>query len=144
MSRSNSFKPRHHDRDQDHRGREREMRTLTAIEFLTVDGVMQGLGSPDEHTEGGFCNGVWGVPYAHAIECSGGVEEVGGTTGYLFGRKTYEKMAAFWPYQPGENPMAAHLNATPKYVATRTLTTLDWPGSHVLEGELDKAVSALK
>jgi dihydrofolate reductase len=120
------------------------MRTLTAIEFLTVDGVMQGLGSPDEDTEGGFTHGGWGAPYAPAIEVPSGAEGFGGTTAYLFGRKTYEKMAAFWPFQPAENAMAAHLNATPKYVATRTLAALEWAGSRVLEGELHAAVSALK
>lgn len=120
------------------------MRTLAVIEFLTVDGVMQGFGSPDEDTEGGFTHGGWGAPYAHAIEVPSGEEGLAGTTAYLLGRKTYEKMAAFWPFQPDDNPMAAHLNATPKYVATRTLATLDWPGSQVLAGELDEAVSALK
>ena len=94
------------------------MRRLTAIEFLTVDGVMQGLGSPEEDTEGGFRHGGWGVEYAGAIEVPNDGQGLGETTAYLFGRKTYEKMAAFWPFQPASNPMAAHLNATPKYVAT--------------------------
>jgi dihydrofolate reductase len=53
-------------------------------------------------------------------------------------------MAAFWPLQSNDSPMAAHLNATPKYVASRTLTTLEWAGSQVLTGDLDSAVSALK
>jgi dihydrofolate reductase len=118
------------------------MRTLTAIEFLTVDGVMQGLGSPDEDTEGGFSHGGWGAPFAQAIDVS--KAGLGETTAYLFGRRTYEKMAAFWPFQPDENPIAAHMNATPKFVATRTLTTLEWSGSQVLQGELEQAVSALK
>jgi dihydrofolate reductase len=120
------------------------MRTLAAIEFLTVDGVMQGLGSPDEDTEGGFSHGGWGAPFAQAIDVTSGDGGLGETTAYLFGRKTYEKMAAFWPLQPDDNPIAAHMNAMPKHVATRTLTALDWAGSHVLEGELDQAVGALK
>ncbi|HEX5995283.1 MAG TPA: dihydrofolate reductase family protein [Jiangellales bacterium] len=120
------------------------MRRLAAIEFLTVDGVMQGLGSPDEDTEGGFTHGGWGARYAPAIQGPSGEEGLGATTAYLFGRKTYEKMAAFWPFQPAENPIAAHLNATPKYVATRTLATLEWAGSQVLDGELGAAVSDLK
>ena len=66
------------------------------------------------------------------------------TTAYLFGRKTYEKMVAFWPTQPDENPMAAHLNATPKYVATRTLSSLEWSNSRVLDAELVSAVRDLK
>jgi dihydrofolate reductase len=116
------------------------MRTLTAIEFLTVDGVMQGLGSPNEDTEGGFTHGGWGAPYSAAIPMA----DFSDTAAYLFGRKTYEKMAAFWPHQPDSNPIAAHLNATPKFVATRTLTSLDWPGSQVLQGELGAAVAGLK
>lgn len=120
------------------------MRTLAVIEFLTVDGVMQGLGSPEEDTEGGFSHGGWGAPFARAIEVPSGEEGIGDTTAYLFGRKTYEKLAAFWPLQPDENPMAAHLNTTPKYVATRTLATLGWSGSQALDGELGQAVSALK
>ena len=121
------------------------MRTLAVIEFLTVDGVMQGLGSPDEDRDGGFEHGGWGAPYAQAIQESvsagGGLAQ---TTAYLFGRRTYEKMAAFWPSQPDSNPMAAHLNATRKFVATRTLRALDWPNAQVLDGDLDTAVAKLK
>ncbi|WP_370617387.1 dihydrofolate reductase family protein [Mumia sp. Pv 4-285] len=120
------------------------MRKLVVIEFLTVDGVMQGLGSPDEDTDGGFVHGGWGAPYADAIHeavAAGGPSQ---TTAYLFGRRTYEKMAAFWPFQPEDNPMARQLNRTPKYVATRTLTHLEWDGAEVLDGELEQAVVALK
>jgi dihydrofolate reductase len=120
------------------------MRTLAVIEFLSVDGVMQGLGSPEEDTEGGFSHGGWGAPFAQATDVTSGDGGLGETTAYLFGRRTYEKMAAFWPFQPDENPIAAHLNATPKHVATRTLSTLEWAGSRVLEGELGQAVTALK
>ena len=108
------------------------MGTLVMIEFLTVDGVMQGLGSPQEDPEGGFPHGGWGAPYArsiHQVTASSGLER---TSAYLFGRRTYEKMAAFWPHQPGDDPMAAHLNATPKYVASRTLTEAAWAGTRIL------------
>ena len=67
------------------------MRTLNAVEFLTVDGVMQGLGSPDEDTEGGFTHGGWGTRFTAGIDPS---DNLGGTSAYLFGRKTYQKMAA--------------------------------------------------
>ena len=118
------------------------MRTLALVEFVTLDGVMQGLGSPEEDTDGGFTEGGWGVTYAEAVNIS--LAELNETTAYLFGRKTYEKMAAFWPSQPDSNPMAAHLNSTPKYVATRTLTDLAWRGSHLLADGLDEAVRRLK
>jgi dihydrofolate reductase len=117
------------------------MRTLTAVEFLTVDGVMQGLGSPDEDTEGGFTHGGWGTKFTEGIDPS---DDLGGTSAYLFGRKTYDKMAAFWPAQPDTNPIAAHMNATPKYVATRTLTSLDWAGAEVLGDDLGTSVERLK
>lgn len=119
------------------------MRNLVVIEFLTVDGVMQGLGSPEEDTDGGFAHGGWGLPYAPAVHevVADGPDR---TTAYLFGRRTYEKMAAFWPHQPDDDPMARRLNRTPKHVATRTLTELAWEGATVLDGDLEPAVRALK
>lgn len=69
---------------------------------------------------------------------------MGATTAYLFGRKTYEHMAAHWPNEPDENPIARHLNATPKYVVTRTLEKLDWAGSQILEGDVLESVNRLK
>ena len=97
------------------------MRQLIVIEFVTLDGVMQGLGSPDEDRDGGFAHGGWGAPYGDEVLQAAALEGMQTTSAYLFGRRTYEKMLAFWPQQPDDNPMAAHLNATPKYVATRTL-----------------------
>jgi dihydrofolate reductase len=120
------------------------MRKLTVIEFLTLDGVMQGLGSPDEDRDGGFEHGGWAAPYLDQVQAEAAVEGLKSTTAYLFGRRTYEKMTGFWPSQPDENPMAAHLNATPKYVATRTLTSLSWSNSHLLGEELVPAVQDLK
>ena len=119
------------------------MRNLVIVEFLTVDGVMQGLGSPDEDTDGGFAHGGWGAPYGAAIH-----EAVSGqpsnTSAFLFGRRTYEKLAAFWPTQPDTNPMAAQLNAAPKHVATRTLDSFDWQHTQALDGDLAEAVAKLK
>jgi dihydrofolate reductase len=120
------------------------MRKLIVIEFITLDGVMQGLGSPDEDRDGGFTHGGWAAPYFSEDQGAAAGEGLKETTAYLFGRRTYEKMAAFWPFQPDSNPMAAHLNATPKRVASRTLTALDWAGASVLDGELAPAVRALK
>jgi dihydrofolate reductase len=120
------------------------MRKLMVIEFVTLDGVMQGLGSPDEDRDGGFDHGGWSAPYFDDVQGAAAVEGLKSTTAYLFGRRTYEKMAEFWPTQPDENPMAAHLNETPKYVATRTLTSLAWSNAQVLEGELAGAVRDLK
>ncbi|VEH41590.1 RibD C-terminal domain [Kocuria rosea] len=120
------------------------MGALVMIEFLTVDGVMQGLGSPGEDPEGGFVHGGWGAPYAesvHQVTASAGFAR---TSSYLFGRRTYEKMAAFWPHQPADDPVAAHLNATPKYVASRTLTEAAWPGTRILSTDVVDAVRGLR
>lgn len=120
------------------------MRRLVAIEFVTLDGVMQGLGSPDEDRDGGFQHGGWGAPYRDEIQMRTAGAGLGRTTAYLFGRRTYEKMLGFWPHQPDSNPMAAHLNATPKYVATRTLDRFSWAGARRLGDDLVADVRALK
>jgi len=120
------------------------MSRLAVIEFVTLDGVMQSLGSPDEDRDGGFEYGGWAAPYGDEVLGKNAAEGFTATTAYLFGRRTYEKMAAHWPNQPDDNPIAAHLNATPKYVVTSTLTSLDWAGSHILAGDVADAVNALK
>jgi dihydrofolate reductase len=122
------------------------MRQLSVIEFVTLDGVMQGLGSPDEDRDGGFEHGGWAAPYGDQIQQAAALEGMQTTTAYLFGRRTYEKMLDFWPQQPDANPMAAHLNATPKYVATQTLkdAPLTWANAKVLPGDLEAGVRDLK
>lgn len=120
------------------------MRKLAVIEFVTLDGVMQGLGSPDEDRDGGFEHGGWSAPYFDEVLGKAAGEGLATTTAYLFGRRTYEHMAAHWPTEPDTNPIAAHLNATPKYVVTRTLTSLAWAGSHVLAGDVVASVNDLK
>ncbi len=107
------------------------MRQLSVVEFVTLDGVMQGLGGPDEDREGGFDYGGWSGPYGDEVAQQAG-QGVGQTSAHLFGRKTYEHMAADWPHESADNPIAASLNATPKYVATRTLRQQDLGG--VAEG----------
>ena len=71
------------------------MRKLVAVEFLSVDGVMQGLGSPDEDRDGGFNDGGWGASYGDVMHEVVDPAGLGGTSAYLFGRRTYEKLAAF-------------------------------------------------
>jgi len=120
------------------------MRKLAIVEFVTLDGVMQSFGSPDEDRDGGFEHGGWGAPYFDEAIARAGTEGSATTSAYLLGRRAYEKMAGYWPDQPDENPMSAHLNATPKYVASRTLTELHWSNSQRLEGSLVESVRALK
>jgi dihydrofolate reductase len=120
------------------------VRKLAIVEFLTLDGVMQGFGGPDEDRSGGFVHGGWGAPYADEVLAREAGSGIGETSAYLFGRKTYEHMAARWPHEPDGNPIAASLNARPKHVVTRTLTRLDWSGSHFLAGDLEAGVRGLK
>lgn len=120
------------------------MRQLGIVEFVTLDGVMQGLGGPDEDRDGGFELGGWGAPYGDRVLAEQAGRGVGQTSAYLFGRRTYEKMAAHWPHEPDDNPVAASLNATPKYVVTKTLGHLDWAGSHILDGDLASSIEGLK
>ena len=120
------------------------MRKLSIIEFATLDGVTQGLGSPEEDTEGGFEHGGWSAPYGDEVFAKSAGQGVSETTAYLFGRKTYEKMAAHWPHQPDSNPVAASLNSAPKYVVSNTLTGADWAGSQVLSGDAAASVRRLK
>ena len=120
------------------------MRKLAIVEFVTLDGVMQSLGSPDEDREGGFAHGGWSAPYGDEISGRAAGEGMTGTTAYLFGRKTYEKMAAHWPFEPETNPIAAHLNATPTYVVTKTLYSVAWAGTEILSGDVAASVLDLK
>jgi dihydrofolate reductase len=120
------------------------MRKLAVIEFVTLDGVMQSLGSPDEDRDGGFEYGGWSAPYGDEVLGQAAGAGLASTTAYLFGRKTYQKMAAHWPAEPDTNPIAAHLNATPKYVVTKTLTSAEWAGTRLLGGDVAASVSDLK
>jgi len=120
------------------------MRSLVVIEFLSLDGVMQAPGGPEEDTEGGFRHGGWQRPYFDDVLAASAAEGMAGTDAYLFGRKTYQAMAAYWPTAPADDPFAGHLNATPKYVASRTLTEATWQNSTVLDGEVATRVAELK
>ena len=121
------------------------MSKLVVAEFVSLDGVMQAPGGEDEDREGGFEHGGWQRPYMDDV----GGERIGAsmarTGSFLFGRKTYEIMAAYWPTQSDDNPFAKILNGLPKYVASTTLTEpLRWEGSTLLQGDVAKAVAELK
>jgi dihydrofolate reductase len=122
------------------------MRKLGVVEFVTLDGVMQGLGGPDEDREGGFDWGGWSGPYGDEVLAKHAGQGIGQTSAYLFGRKTYEHMAAHWPHESADNPVAASLNDTSKYVVTRTLRQqdLDWENSHVIDTDIVGAIQSLK
>lgn len=113
--------------------------------FLSMDGVMQAPGGPDEDREGGFDLGGWLVPYADEDMGKFMVESITSTDALLLGRKTYEIFAAHWPLVTDENdPIATKLNSMPKYVASRTLDKVEWNNSTLLEGDAAEAVAELK
>lgn len=120
------------------------MRTLRVIEFMSLDGVIQAPGAADEDTEGGFRYGGWMQPYFDDVLGGSAAEGMAATDAYLFGRKTYQKMAAHWPTVGDDDPYARHLNSTPKYVASTTLRDVGWQHTTLLSGDVAEAVAKLK
>ncbi|MDQ6776504.1 MAG: dihydrofolate reductase family protein [Actinomycetota bacterium] len=121
------------------------MRKLVVTTFLTLDGVMQAPGAPQEDPSGGFEHGGWLVPHADAEMGQQMVEWFSGAGDILLGRGTYELFAAHWPRVPIEDdPIAKALNTLPKHVASRTLDHVDWAGARLIEGDVAEAVAALK
>jgi dihydrofolate reductase len=118
------------------------MRKLVVNTFLTLDGVMQAPGGPEEDPTGGFTLGGWSVN--HWDDSMGEVMARSMTRPFdlLLGRKTYEIFAAHWPFT--EEPGADVLNAARKYVATTTLESADWNNTTVLNGEVVSQIAALK
>jgi dihydrofolate reductase len=119
------------------------MRTLMANTFLTLDGVMQAPGAPDEDTDGGFTLGGWSVNYwdDHMGEVMGAT--MGVPFDLVLGRRTYDIFAAHWPHV-GDEDGGKPLNDAKKYVASRGRPHLDWTNSVLLDAEVPAAVAALK
>jgi dihydrofolate reductase len=113
--------------------------TITAIEHVTLDGVMQAPAAPDEDTRGGFRHGGWAAPYQDQVMGEYMARGMASAQGaLLFGRRTYEHMYSYWPTQTG--PITDHLNRTRKYVVSTTLQEpLPWENSALLRGPDDVA-----
>jgi dihydrofolate reductase len=120
------------------------MRRLVVNEFLSLDGVYKGPGAPDEDTEGGFRHGGWQMQYGDDVLGAAAAEGMAQTDANLFGRKTYEIMAAYWPNAPSDDPYAQHLNNVQKYVASRTLDRAEWQNTTLLQGDVAEEVAKLK
>ena len=121
------------------------MRKLVVGTFLTLDGVMQAPGGPDEDRDGGFQHGGWLVPYFDERFGEIMTEWTRRAGAFLLGRKTYEIFAGPWPRSTDpEDEIAAALNTRPKYVASRTLDRVDWHNSLLLKGDVAEEVAKLK
>ena len=121
------------------------MRTVTVTMWVTLDGVVQGLGRPDEDTRGGFTRGGWGPRYNDEVmgrEMAAAMAKPGDM---LFGRRTWQDFITAWGRQTDGNPVTTRMNAATKYVVSRTLTDAGaWQNSVLLRGDAASAVAELK
>ena len=121
------------------------MGKLVVFMHLTLDGVMQAPGRPDEDLRGSFAHGGWARPRGDAVMGSAAGESMANIGALLLGRRTYEDFYAYWPNQPEPNPFTAVLNNSQKYVASTTLEEpLPWRNSTLLKGDAAEAVARLK
>jgi dihydrofolate reductase len=117
------------------------MRKLVVGMFVTMDGVLQAPGGPDEDRDGGFQHGGWLVPYLDKMFGESMAAWTKRADAFLLGRKTYEMFAASWPNSPDPDEV---LNIRPKFVASRTLDKVAWNNSHLLKGDVAQEVAKLK
>ena len=123
------------------------MRKLIVAEFMSLDGVIQAPGGPEEDPSGGFRLGGWQVPYADQAIGQTVQDLLSQPFELLLGRRTYDIWAEYWPHvraDSGSHAIADLFNSVPKHVATHRSGTLDWRNSHALESDLADAVRALK
>jgi dihydrofolate reductase len=122
------------------------MRKVIVNEWMSLDGVVQAPGAPDEDRSGGFEHGGWHQRYFDDVSQKQALENIVEAGGFLLGRYTYEVFASYWPNAPEEQQMIAEpLNTKPKYVASTTLSeALEWSNSMLLQGDVAEAIAALK
>jgi dihydrofolate reductase len=121
------------------------MRKIVVVEVLTLDGVMQAPGEPDEDRSGGFDHGGWQRDYFDDVLGTAIIGALKETGGFLLGRRTYEIFAAHWPKQPAEDPLAGTFNDLPKWVVSSTLgEPLGWQNSMLIRGDVAAAVRAVR
>jgi dihydrofolate reductase len=121
------------------------MRKLIVLSFITLDGVMQAPGGPEEDPTGGFKHGGWVAGYFDDFLGKVMIRQMSKPFDLFLGRKTYEIFAAHWPYvKTNEDPIAAGINKAKKYVASKTLIKLDWRNSELIKGDVAKEIKRLK
>jgi dihydrofolate reductase len=120
------------------------VRSITAILNISLDGVIQAPGRPDEDTRGGFDRGGWAVPYGDEVMAQRMGEGMASSGAMLFGRRTYQDFYGYWPQQT-DNPFTPYLNQAIKYVVSNTLSEpLPWQNSILLSGDPARNVTDLK
>ncbi|ANZ43330.1 deaminase [Lentzea guizhouensis] len=117
------------------------MRSISATMFTTLDGVVQGLGRPDEDTRGGFAHGGWGAGYDDEVLAAEMGKGMAGTGAVLFGRRTWQDFHGAWASATDGNPFTAHLNAARKYVVSRTLADAQGWANSVLLRTVDEVAA---
>ncbi len=118
---------------------------IALTEFVTLDGVSQGPGSPTEDTSDGFTRGGWLVPHLDGLFVERASAWLDLADGLLLGRRTYEAFARDWPQITDPNdPFTARMNGLPKYVVSNTLATASWNPTTILRGDPARTVAALK
>ena len=121
------------------------MGILTIATFMTLDGVMQAPGGPDEDRDGGFDHGGWSFPYFSDDMGEVISDSFGKADCLLLGRRTYEIFAASWPNFPDkDDPVASKLNTLPKYVVSTTMTEAHWQPTTIIRGDIPAEVARLK
>jgi dihydrofolate reductase len=123
----------------------RSMATIGVFQSVTLDGVMQGPGRPDEDTRGGFTAGGWGQGYQDEVSMRFAAEGMSGRGALLFGHRTYDDVLGFWTSAPAPNPFTDVLTRSPKYVVSRSADSeLTYPNSTLVAGEATQTVAALR
>jgi dihydrofolate reductase len=121
------------------------MRSITVTMWVSLDGVVQGLGRPDEDTRGGFTHGGWGRRYDDEVMSREMAEAMAKPGDMLFGRRTWQDFITAWGRLTDGNPFTMRMNATAKYVVSRTLEDAGaWPNSILLRGDAAATVAGLK
>jgi dihydrofolate reductase len=121
------------------------MRSITVTMWVTLDGVVQGLGRPDEDTRGGFTYGGWGPRYDDEVMGREMAKAMAKPGDMLLGRRTWQDFITVWGRLTDGNPVTTHMNATIKYVVSRILEDADaWQNSVLLRGDAVETVAALK
>ena len=120
------------------------MRKIIAINQVTLDGIMQAPGGPEEDSNGRFAEGGWAMPYWDDTLGEVMAHIMSGAFDLLLGRRTYEVFAGYWPHAGQDNPIARGFNSATKFVVTNSLETFDWANSRPIGGNVVHALRRLR